>query len=296
MSVTFKVEVLGNLEAELQGVIDQIRNELGTALMDAAQYAKVSWLDRAQMKGVRSPQYNEGIENATVELTSMVAQGNVIVGSVSITNESKDAYRIEEGHEAFHLPSKIQWPTPKTKTAKDGTRYIDVPFRHTAAAEEQQQVDKGYRRVSKAMMMPDDVYRYAKTLARTIRMNQGAQYDARGNYRAADKYRVEGSEQDAFVASRLSAAYQMLRTNSSGLVTGRVGARSLHVPNLAAKYQGMMKTHSEGHTEYMTIRRLTEKSTGWNIPALEGKHIAADVARMLPDELPDVISAALVLE
>lgn len=295
--ISWKVEVVGDADLGLLAIVMEIQEQLGAMLLDAAETTRALWLARAEMKGIRDTDYLEGIRTANVELEEFVMENNVAMGSVSITNESRMAAIIEDGHERYHLPSKINWPTERTKTAKDGTMYLDVPLRHTAFASEGEAKRKGYSHEAMKRMMPSDIYGHAVTLARTIRMNAGKQYNAQGQYVAADKYRVEGTEIDPFVASRLTAVQRMIRTNSSGQVIsiGKHGA-GLHVAGLPKKYEGLLRTGPAGHTEYLTIRRLTEKSQGWWIPAKEGKHIAADVAEMLPNVLPDVISTALILD
>ena len=271
--MSIKTEIVFDPKGVLDEILNRVQGNMEQALLDAAEATKLVWLHRAQMKGIRSQEYLEGIRTATVKIESIVKSDRATVGSVRITNRASNAAVIEEGHGPFHLPSRIKWPTPKTKVSKTGTRYIDVPFRHFAYTSKAEQIRKGYHERSKRHMMPKDVYEYAKRLGRTVRRNLGPQYDSKGNYVAADQYSKAG------------------RT--------RLGHRdtltAMGVPGLPSIYHGMIRTGPVGHTQYLTIRRLTERSRGWNIPAKEGKHVARDVAVVLPQVLPSVIEAAVGL-
>lgn len=246
-----------------------VRASLTRALLAGAELVKAIWIRRAQQLGLRNTgadSYLAGIEDSSrIDVSYPEGTSDTIAVQVSLVNTSPEAKRIEEGHEAYHLPSKIKWPTKWTKTSKSGAMWLDVPLRYFAHASKAQAASQGLLAGTLKNMLPKDVYTEAKKLRRTLRMNVGPIYAADGRYLAKDRYTHEAG---STAPTRLSDKF-------------------------GSKYKGLIKTGPKGHTEYLTIRRLTPTSPGWNIPAKEGMHIASQVAEVAGELVGPVIQEEL---
>lgn len=107
--------------------------------------------------------------------------------------------------------------------------------------------------------MPHAVMRAARQLALTVGGQEGLQYHSDGRYRAADRYYVVGK---------------------GPVRLGTIG-----------KYSGMIRTPAvRGRgSSYLTIRRMTPQSTGWWMPRKDGLKLPAQVAKIIPELLRELM-------
>jgi hypothetical protein len=279
-------QVNANARMMLRTVADQ--------LMIVAQMVKQLWIARAQQLGVSdSGEYVRGIDEFG-EIRRVYERGTLtsIEVQLQIVNTAKHASIVEDGHAAFHLPSRIAWGDPgkRVKRGKKGP-YMHVPFRHGTPTK----ASAGPTNSAIRNQMPPDIYNRAKSLARTVPQNQGPFYGANGvgthtgqMFMKADTYRRQGPgsprlSHDVGVGVQVSPNGIGLeaRRGSRGIV-GRIDGKAATNPAWkSSKYAGMMKTGQARHTRYITIRTITPTSPGWNIPAKGGRGIARQVAHAI---------------
>lgn len=195
--------------------------------------------------------------------------------AVAVVNTSAHASFVEEGHEGFHLPSRIRhW-----KIGKHGQRYLHIMFRHYTPGDAGGGITQRARQ-----MMPEEVYARAEKLRPRQRLLMPT---GRGSYRQ-------------------SKSYDFYRKAFGGLPT-ELETLLKHSPQphgytwKASPYAGMKKVgratpKGGGHTRYITFRTITPDSTGWYIPPSPGLHI---MQRAIQNTAPDiwaVIDAAVAAD
>jgi len=200
-------------------------------------------------------------------------QGNPL--SVAVANTAPYAQVLEEGHAGFHLPSRIQWPTPHSRVSKKGDYYLRVPLRHFTPGGEGGGIGSWRARAS----MPTAVYRDA------LRM-------FRGDRRAAVR---------VFQAGRwISRPYgampdvpQWLRRYAMS-TEGHPGYtwRARQYAGLTQSTQVNPETGARSST-YHTFRTLSQHSAGWWIPPMAGFHFTKLVVDKLKGPLAEMLSAAV---
>ena len=291
--ITFELQ-LTHPEALAELEYDRLRMSLRRGALYAGQWVQGVWARVAQELNVRGTgAYIRGIQDrGRVEILSEVEGGQLgtwgldrVEIVVGVTNTAPHASLIEEGHSAFHLPDKIDWArmTGRIKRTKDGRPYIHIPFRHRAYASAEEREEKGLTAGTIRAMMPSEVYKKAERLTYTQKLGVGPIRTPTGQWVAADRYkwggRLErGGTRPAFIMGAGEAAHEEHRGARQVGRDGN-GAPMINPEWGGSKYQGLFKSGSKGHTQYMTIRTITPNSPGWNIPAQKGLYIAARVAR-----------------
>lgn len=273
MSVQVVIDISDRLAERVRDgsfTAPQVEQAIQRAVVDMGQYSLQLWEQYALERGVRSVGYLTGIANPVLGRVAGSEFG------IELTNPYKLAEIIEEGHAAFHLPSRINWSGPKVKQGKNGP-YLHIPFRHRAFQTEEQLERSGATLQQRRGMLPPDIYTQAHALKPTLRHNAGPQYDAAGNYRAADQYAWGG---------RLGAGRSGFTGGRHGLVEHTRGERAVAGGGVnpawkGSKFGGLFKVGAKGHGSYLTIRTITPTSQGWNIPARVGLHIVARVGSTL---------------
>lgn len=269
----------------------QILRAVADQLLICAQMVKAIWVARAQQLGVSdSGEYVRGIDEHG-EIRRIYERGTMtsVEVQLQIVNTAKHASIVEDGHAAFHLPSKIAWGDPgkRVKRGKKGP-YMHIPFRHAAPTK----ASSGPTKTAIRTQMPADIYARAQRLSRTIAQNQGPFYAAGGvgthtgqMFHQADTYKRVGPgpsrlTHDVAASINVTPGGQGIESRRGPrAVAGRIGGRQATNPGWkSSKYAGMMKTGPKGHSRYMTIRTITPNSPGWNIPAQHGRGIARQVA------------------
>lgn len=283
------------------------------AALAAGQYIQTAWIEAAVEVGFEpgSP-YVQGLqsEEAVQILDERTDDdGAVFEVIVAVTNTSEHADIVEEGHVAFHLPSKVDWGnrSGRIKMTSDGRPYLHIPFSHAAYASPKKRAEGGMTLSTLKTMMPKSVYQQANKQARRVREGKGPQFNAKGQFVAADKYnwqgrgrkRMERGEVAPGVVAGAGGSEATHIERRSARFVGRSRQGKLHNPAWqSSKFEGLMKTGGPGHTEYLTVRTMTPDSPGWNIPAQAGYGIASRVAAELPrdPELQALVREAMLGE
>lgn len=261
----------------------------------AAEELRRRWVIKArELRVWNTGEYVRGIEeNAKIVVVKETANipengtAGLVQVVIDVTNTARHASYVEDGHGPFHLPDKVDWATAKNvKVAKNGTRYITVPFRHAAYASPSQQARQGTTQGTLARMMPRAIYQQALKLDYSRRMNAGRQFTASGQYVAADKYKWGGR------LTRDVAIGATLPHPGGGTLMERRGETTV-APGFtnpawaASRFAGMVKMNVKGHSEYLTFRIMKENSPGWNVPAMAGRGVARAVAQEAQND-PDL--------
>lgn len=283
--------------APLIGVpLEDVTRALRRGALAGAEIAKGIWIAGAQAAlGQTSGEYIRGIKvNGEIRIVSQTLTPDTFEMVLEIVNTAPHASIVEDGHAAFHLPSVVSWNTSRVKTSKDGTRYLHIAFRHTAFASAAKREAQGYTTAAIKAMMPSHIYAEAKKLAFTTRRFEGPIHSAGGQFQQADRYnygnRLDRSHTRPAIIMGGPGAPNAGGPGEPGFEEHR-GARQVGrdakgnpLVNPAwqtSRFHGMMRTGGPGHTSYTTIRTMTDKSLGWNIPAQSGKHIALKVATIV---------------
>lgn len=264
-----------------EGIEERVRAMLLPAGQAVAEYVRHLWVRVAQQQGAHDTgAYIAGIrDNAivTVEPAGEDESGLAEV-VITITNTARHASIVEDGHAAFHLPTRINWSGPRVKQGKNGP-YMHIPFRHSAFATPDQLDEKGYTVGARRRMMPADVYALAKRLHYTTRRNIGPIHTSSGQFVAADRYQWGNRLARGHVRTGFIAGEHGLYEERRG--PRQIGRTAMNPEWKTSRFEGMFKSGAKGHASYMTIRTITPHSSGWNIPAQVGKGIARTVQASL---------------
>lgn len=156
--------------------VDRLFGEI-IARMELAAYrianrAQGIWVGVAQAHGLRNKgpgSYVGGIRSeGSVQLVEARRNGDQFMIVLEVRNTAPHALFVDEGHSAFHLPSRIDWSrkTGSIKWGKNGP-YLSIPFGHRTPMSPSQQADKGTTADALRRMMPERIYGMAKRLAPT---------------------------------------------------------------------------------------------------------------------------------
>lgn len=263
--------------------------ELRTAVRHVGETLQQEWVRLASGEFVNrsSGAYVNGIRGA--ESLSYPYEGNPL--AVGVFNVARHAAAIEYGHAAFNLAERIRWGrTSKSRLSKGGRWYIVVPFRHYTKG----RVGEGATPGREARAMPTAIHEIVKRMDFGERLTFDMGRLSRGRWAAAmsHKGREVGAMRGvgpsgARLVSPTSARAQAFgepTTRSSrsfgahllAAATGRApGPPALH--HQSSMYEGMVKSGSPRHEQYMTFRVITQGSQWW-IPAQTGAHVAERVA------------------
>jgi len=104
-----------------------IRTRLEDALLSAGKGVKRAWVDAA--RAAHAPRsYITGVRGASVAVTRSVEDAQRVEVAVAITSTASGSGWVDAGRSAFHLPTRIRWPSPKTRVDAKGRMYINVPL------------------------------------------------------------------------------------------------------------------------------------------------------------------------
>lgn len=272
-------------------VLDQGLILMANAIRDA-------WVMLAQRVGVRNTGgYIAGLraDGAVRVVQPPRLTGGIIDAVIEVEATAPHSQIVEDGHAAFHMPSKVDWTGPRVKVSKSGVRYLHIPFRHTANVSDAEMEAKGYTTASRKSMMPAQIYDMASKLARTMPQKVGPIRGKDGAFKQADRYAWGERLTNVSRANWLSSP----QGNVENRRGERTVARKMVNPEWgSSKFEGMFKSGGQGHSQYMTIRTMTENSPGWHIPAQHGHGLARKIAlatpRIITPTLEALLSGALV--
>ncbi len=256
---------------------------LRRASLEAGEMIRGTWIATAKGLGLDSDgDYIRGIEaNGQIDIDEIDIRpgAEVIEFLVTVTNTSKIANIVEEGHDAFSLVEKIRWgATPRMKRNKKGEWFLTIPFQHSAYRSESTIERTGITGRARRTMMPQEVYAEARKLKPSRALNAGLQYTESGQYVAADRYKWGGRL--ATPRGRASSAVIPIASKDAEMARKQAAGAKLY--QAANRYGGMVKmSGGKGHTSYLTFRVITQKSRGWRIPARAGLYIAKRLLQRL---------------
>lgn len=185
-------------------------------------------------------------------------------------NSSDHAKAVEDGAPARDMKKSLA-TSKKARRAKDGSLYLIIPFRHFTPSDQRPS-------------MPKEIYALANALSRSYQRGQdGYRLSATGHFVPRWRYQWGGSlpSKKALQAAGFSAA-------------------------VASRYAGLYKFGEPRHTNYITFRVMSEKSTGWIRPAMEGKKpletalkVATErnlgnLARAFEADIPAIVERAML--
>ena len=265
-----------SLEARLEDMginVDElevaIREAMRTAMAGLATGAKNEWIRLAQ-QNLRSSRadYIAGLQKADSFKTDIIAGEPVY----TITLVGWLANSVESGMASFDMKLRLA-TSPKAKTAKDGHKYMIIPFRHPGSA------------------------------------GEGANIMYTGKAKAEDmmsRLRAAASSAVTIPTGTPTSIFKMQRTSSGDVMRGKVSK----IPSSADVHrylQGMTRYQDpqEGRTpagkqrgsaQNMTFRVMSEKSDGWIHPGLEARNLLNGVERYVDremDRMADVVMGVL---
>lgn len=164
--------------------------------------------------------------------------------SAFVSADYKHAPEIETGRPPRDLKKMLD-TSMKVRVSKKGVRYLIIPFRHGVPG-------------SNTNPMPPDIYRQAKALTASTVVGQTK--------------RLSGA--DAWdIKTRKPAMVNQNIYKWGGRLTG---------DNIPRNQQGMVRfntsTPGTKRSTYLTFRVMSQKSSGWIVPAQPGQFIAKKVA------------------
>jgi hypothetical protein len=267
--------------------LEAVRQRLHAQMRIAAQFVKGLWVRRAMDLHIsRSGAYVRGIaEQGEIRVVAESSGATHIEVTYEIVNTAPHARIVEDGHPAFSLPQAINWGSTKGRI-KHGAKgpYLHIPFRHAAYQTPAQRASKGTTRGALRSMMPEHIYKTAKQLSHTMKRKEGPIHKE-GRFVQADRYQWGGRMRHQ-TSPKIQLGHGRGQANEGfeahrgerQVGRDRSGKPLVNPAWKSSKFKGMFRTGPPGHTRYMTIRTITPRSRGWNIPAQVGYGVARQVA------------------
>lgn len=243
---------LSKVRAALLGTLPRA-DDIDRVLRGVAAAARQRWIRYAQSElKSTSRDYVQGISEVEVEGRVARIELNGVLPNM-----------IENGWPPTDLRSTLLGPNSKAKTAKDGSRYNIIPFRHGTPG-------SGGRNVGTPM--PEPIYQYAKKLAPSLSRPAGLSSSRQISTLYGGRLEPrKGMKQEAF---------KLLTTKS----------KPWHKTSI---FRGMIREEKmyakTSQSQYTTFRVISSKvSRGpqhWMHPGIQAKHfirrLDADVGKML---------------
>jgi hypothetical protein len=245
----FSIKVdLSSVVGQARGIIDEsIFPRLNQAVSAVAQQAMIDWKEavgRAKLWTGEKVPYGESI---TWKMTGAF--------SAEVWSDYKYAKEIDEGRPARDLKKMLD-TSHKTRIAKDGKRYLIIPFRHQAPGSD-----------AIGQSMPADVYELARNLSPS---------------------RVTGSKR-LVVGHDIKSRKPLLITKRSYAWGGSLNfmdeKQFMAAPNALKRHQGMYRFDTSSgkakSSTYLTFRVMKEGSPGWIVAPKPGLHLVQQVTTRL---------------
>jgi hypothetical protein len=223
-----------------------------------ASAARQRWIRYAQTDLKSSSRdYVQGISE--VEIKGRVA---------TIALQGQLPNMIEKGWPQTDLRKTLLGPGSKAKTAKDGSRYNTVPFRHGTPG-------SGGRNVGTPM--PEPIYQYAKKLAPTL-----------------SRPMASGKSQTVLYGQRLQPRSGMKAEAFKLLTTKAKPWHSMSIHRGMIREEKMYaKTKQSQYTTFRTISsKVSRGKQHWLHPGIKAHHIAKKVEADLSKMMAEFIAAS----
>jgi len=184
--------------------------------------------------------------------------------SAVVQSTFKNARQIEEGRPAYDMKQMLQ-TSVRTKLTKEGKRYLTIPIRHNTPG-------SGVN----APAMPSAIYAHAQKLNMSQITGSFMGANANGRLVPRNQYRWGNGNSDPM--ARLK----------SGLVP------RLQPHHKTDPYAGMVRMPIEDKkSQYLTLRTMSESSTGWIQKAKPGLFILRDVATFTQADTGNILNELL---
>jgi hypothetical protein len=255
-----KLEIKVDL-GHVLGAVPTIINETVFPHLSQAVYAVAERVQLRWRQSVKAAKLWEGEKAAYIASITYQPTGPF---SARVESDYKHALAIENGRPAYDLKRMLR-TSNKTRAAKDGTRYLIIPFRHNTPGNG-----------ASAPAMPEAVH--------AIVSNDDF-----------EKSRITG------MGKRLSATGVLVprRIYSWGDRLD-VSAPKLKPTHKSNPYQGMVRMDSSAGKKqgsvYLTFRVMSEKSSGWLVPAKPGLFIVQKIMQDMQPKADIAFSKAMALD
>lgn len=191
------------------------------------------------------------------EYMSSIGFNMVGPASAVVSTSFKNARQIEEGRPAYDMKAILQ-TSVRTKISKDGRRYLTIPIRHGTPGH-------GVN----APPMTKAIYKHSERLSLSSITGEGMRQNAHGRLVPQNKYQW-GGRLPAGLSPKLQPQH---RTDPTA---------------------GMIRAPIEdGKSQYLTMRTMTESSSGWIQKAKPGLFILRNVAAYTQADAPDIVRELL---
>lgn len=279
-----KTKNLDGLEPDIEAVRTSLRRQAFVA----ATFVKGLWIQRAlDLKVSRTGAYIRGIAaEGQLRVISEHMGPDRMVLTFEIVNTAPHAKLVEDGHPAFSLVQAINWSstTGRIKIGPKGP-FLHIPFRHRAFVSPEERESSGTTRGTLKAMMPEHIHAEAMKLDFTRPRKEGPIRHG-GRHVQADRYDYGGRmKHHATPSIQLGTGGQgahnvgfEARRGERTVGFDRAGQPMTNPAWKGSKYHGMMRSSTRGHSSFTTIRTITPRSLGWNIPAMVGYGVARSVA------------------
>lgn len=245
MSLTYNISFdLGSKLDLVTAINKQVFPLLNQAVKAVAQQTAINW-----QQAVYGAKLWQGEKDAYASSITWSMTGD---WSAVVETDYKYAEEIETGRPSRDLKRMLN-TSLKVRQSKNGTRYLYIPFRHNNPS-----ASKG---------MPEHIYAQAKNLAASTIIGMG-------------KRKSGLDAMDVKTKSYLTvpqAKYNWGERLPSGL------AQKMKPHHKTDIYAGMVRfdtttpNSSKKSSAYLTFRTMSEKSSGWIIPAQEGQYLVRKV-------------------
>lgn len=182
--------------------------------------------------------------------------------SAMVEADYKHAQEIENGRPQRDLKQMLN-TSMKVRQAKDGSRYLIIPFRHNTPGNE-----------AHGQAMSPQVYQQAKMLSLSTITGHGRRLSGTGAWS---------------LKTQSPATVRQRKYNWGDRLVG---------DNVPKHQQGMVRMNTatgQGNksSQYLSFRVMSEKSRGWIVPAQPGQQIAQKVAHDMQPKADMVIAEAI---
>lgn len=250
MTMTFKISLdVSNALSAFPAIVTQdVMPNLSAAVYRVADRVSYRWKESIQAAKLWDGERKAYMASVVVKPSGPFA--------AIVESDYKHAQEIEAGRPAYDLKRALQ-TSMKVRRAKDGRKYLIIPFRHGAPN-------------SNTNPMPPEDYAQAKALqpssvvGMTLRVSGQAQHADRWNAVAASRI-ANGSGPGA----------------SRYLVNQRVYQWGDRLQSANKRLDGMVRFDTsagkQNRSTYLTFRVMAEGSSGWVIPPRPGLHLVGKV-------------------
>lgn len=247
--------IIKSVEEAGRGNLPYTREAVKAALTDVIQR---TWIEYASGATVSYSGGSFVVHVVSGEYVRSIQEGFKMDAdqlSGEIVTTSKHGAIIEDGITAYDMKQGLL-NSQKAKVAKDGSRYITVPFRH------------GTPGAATIPSMPKHIYKEAKQLGYS-RRNGGLKGQSMGR-----SYTWGGS----------------LKSSSEGQ-RSKILPNGQRYTWKAGQFSGMVRMGKQNHSQYFTFRRISTKSdpNSWQYPGVPPRPIRAAVIENTREEVLQLI-------